>query len=701
MKRTLLAATIFALAVWSMAIGSAAHAQEAGKPQYGAWGFDLTAMDPSVKPGDDFNRYASGAWLARTEIPADKPIASLRYLMSDLTEARLHALLDKAAASAPTEPATLKGKVGAFYKAFMDEGRIEALGARPIAAELIAIKTVNNRADLADLMGRNNSDFYGSIFGVGSDVDLKNVSRYAVYVGQAGLGLPDRDYYLKPSFAAQKAAYLAYVAKLLTLIGWPEPDASAAHVVAFETKIAEASWSKAEQRDIEKVYNPQTPAELEALTPGFAWQRFLGGAGLGGVQRVIVNEKTAFPKIAAVYQSTPLEVLKAWQAFTVTDNAAFYLSKPFADARFDFRDKTLSGQPQEKVRWKRAIQAVGGGDCTGADRVDCFGNMGFGVGEVYTARYFPPAAKAKIETLVANVKAAMRARLERLDWMSPATKVEALKKLDTYQIKVGYPDHPRDYSALVIRSNDLVGDVRRAGEADWRFYVARLNGPVDRADWSMTPQTNDAYNGSLRDIVFPAGILQPPMFDPAADPAINYGAIGAVIGHELTHGFDDEGRKLDSSGALRDWWTPADAAAFEARAKRLGAQYSSYEPVPGAHINGDLTMGENIADLGGINVALEAYHRSLNGKPAPVVGGFTGDQRVFLGWAQAWRGKAREDYLRKQVVSDPHSPRAFRVIGPTRNVEDWYKAFDVKPGETYYLAPISGCGFGEPEQKRV
>jgi putative endopeptidase len=313
--------------------------------------------------------------------------------------------------------------------------------------------------------------------------------------------------------------------------------------------------------------------------------------------------------------------------------------------------------------------------------------MGFGVGQLYTARYFPPESKAKIEDLVANVKAAMRVRLEHLDWMTPATKAEALKKLDTYQIKVGYPDYPRDYSGLAIRADDLVGDVRRAAVWDWGYYVHRLNGPVDRSDWSMTPQTNDAYNGSLRDIVFPAGILQPPIFDAAADPAINYGAIGAVIGHELTHGFDDEGRKLDAAGALRDWWTPADAAAFEARAKRLGAQYSAYEPAPGAKINGDLTMGENIADLGGVNVALEAYHRSLGGKPAPVLDGFTGDQRVFLGWAQAWRGKAREDYVRKQVVSDPHSPRAFRVIGPTRNVDAWYDAFGVKPGETYYLPP--------------
>jgi len=401
----------------------------------------------------------------------------------------------------------------------------------------------------------------------------------------------------------------------------------------------------------------------------------------------VVGEKSAFPRIAAIYQSTPLDVLKAWQAFTVADNAAFYLAKPFSEARFAFRDKALSGQPEEQVRWKRAIRAVGGGDCALGEPVDCFGNMGFGVGQLYTAQYFPPSSRIKIEELVTNVKAAMRARLERLDWMSPATKVEALKKLDTYQIKVGYPDHTRDYSGLTIRADDLVGDVRRSRAADWLFYTSRLHRPVDRADWSMTPQTNDAYNGSLRDIVFPAGILQPPEFDPAADPAVNYGAIGGVIGHELTHGFDDEGRKLDAAGQLRDWWSKADAEAFEARAKRLGAQYSSYEPVPGVHINGDLTMGENIADLGGINIALEAYHRSLNGKAAPVIDGFSGDQRVLLGWAQAWRGKVREDYIRKQVSSDPHSPRAFRVIGPTRNVDAWYAAFGVKPGETYYLAP--------------
>jgi putative endopeptidase len=657
----------------------------AAAPQYGAWGFDLSAMDSSVKPGNDFNRYASGAWLDRTAIPADKALFTLRMTMSDTIETRLHDPMESAAANA--KPGTLDAKAGAFYRAFMDESRIQAVGKTAIAAEIKAINDAADHTALAQLMGKSPTDFYGSIFGISEDADLKNIHRYAIYLGQAGLGLPDRDYYLKPDFAAQKAAYQAYVAQLLSLLGWKDSAASAAAVVKFETSIAEASWTKVEQRDLDKIYNPKSRAELKALAPAFPWDVYLKGAQLGGVNRVIAVEVTALPKIAALFASTPMPVLKAWQAFTVTDNAAFYLSEPFSAARFQFRNHTLSGQPAEPVRWKRALRAVGGGDCSGEDRVDCVGNMGFGVGQMYTEHYFSPAAKAKIEVLVANVKAAMRARLERLDWMTPATKQEALSKLDTYQIKVGYPDQPRDFTGLEMRADDLIADVRAAAAWDWRRYVNRLDNPVDRADWSMTPQTNDAYNGSLRDIVFPAGILQPPMFDPDADPAINYGGIGAVIGHELSHGFDDEGRKLDAKGELRDWWTAQDATEFRARAKKLAAQYSSYEPVPGAHINGDLTLGENIADLGGLNLAFEAYHRSLNGQTAQTLDGFSGDQRVFLGWAQAWRGKAREDYVRKQVVSDPHSPRAFRVVGPTRNIDAWYAAFGVKPGDIYFVDP--------------
>jgi putative endopeptidase len=676
---------VLVLAIASAIAFHASAGEPVAKPQYGTWGVDLTAMDSGVRAGDDFNRYASGAWIARTTIPADKSIASLRYLMTDMTEARLHTLMETAAAD-PTGPSSLRGKIGDFYKSFMDEERVERLGASPVRAQLVAIRQSKNREDLAKLMGRNNCDFYASIFDLSIDVDLKDVSRYALFVRQSGLGLPDRDYYLQAAFAPQEAAYQRYVEKLLSLIGWAEPQASAAAVVDFEARIAEVSWSKSQQRDLEKVYNPMTLAQLTQLAPNFPWQRFLAAADVGGTARLVVAEVSAFPRIATIYDLTPLPVLQAWQAFSVLDNAAFYLSKPFADARFELRSKVLKGQPTEPKRWIRAVRVVGGSDCTG-DRVECFGNMGFGVGELYAAQYFPPESKAKIEALVANVKAAMRARIERLDWMGADTKIEALRKLDTYQIKVGYPDHSRDYAALVIRADDLIGNVRRAGESDWRFFVRRMSGPVDRSDWLMTPQTNDAYNGSLRDIVFPAGILQPPIFDPAADPAVNYGAIGGVIGHELTHGFDDEGRKLDSKGQLRDWWTAADAAAFEAKAKKLGAQYSNYEPVLGTRINGELTMGENIADLGGVNVALEAYHRYLDGRAAPVIDGFSGDQRVLLGWAQAWRGKMRDDAVRQQVASDPHSPRAFRVIGPTRNVDEWYAAFGVKPGDAYYLPP--------------
>jgi putative endopeptidase len=595
--------------------------------------------------------------------------------------------MEGAAAKAGHEPKELEGKVGAFYKAFMDESRIETLGVKAIAPELEQIRAANSRGAIAGLMGRNPHDFEGSLYGFTLDIDLKDPKHYAAYVTQAGLSLPDRDYYLEPSFAAQKAKYESYVATLLKLIAWPDADARAKDIVALETGIAKASWTRIQQRDLNALYNPMSAAELEKLAPGFAWQPFLKEAGLANLPRIIVGEKSAFPKLAAIYAETPVDTLKAWLAFTVADNSAPYLSKPFVDAWFDLHGKTLQGQQTLAVRWKRAVHAVSGGDFGAGDRSDSFGTLGWAVGQLYSAKYFPPQAKEKIEALVANLKAAYRARLENNDWMSASTKKEALTKLDTYTIKVGYPEHLRDYSSVHILDDDLVGDVRRAAEGDWSFYVGRLLGPVDRTDWSMTPQTNDAYNGTLRDIVFPAGILQPPMFDPAADPAINYGAIGGVIGHELTHGFDDQGRTIDASGALRDWWSPDDAKTFEARAQRLGAQYSAFEPLPGVHVKGELTMGENIADLGGLTLALDAYHASLKGKPAPVIDGLTGDQRVFLGWAQAWRGKVRDDYVRKQVVSDPHSPRQFRVNGVVRNIDAWYAAFDVKPGDALYVAP--------------
>jgi putative endopeptidase len=668
-------------------IAAGTGALAADKPIYGKWGFATASMDTNTRPGDDFFRYANGAWLDSHAIPADKSAVTLRLEMSDRTEGRLHDILEAAAAKAPHQPMDLEGKAGAFYKSFMDEARVEQLGAKPIQPELDAVRRAKSREALAQLQGRNNSDFEPALYDFGIDLDLKDPNHYAIYLSQGGLGLPDRDYYIEKNFAPAKAKYQAYVAQLLHLIGWKNAGLRAKEVVAFETKIANASWTKVQERDLDAIYNPVNTADLHTFAPGFNWDAFLKEAGLSKIKRVIVVEKTAFPKLAAIYGTTPLETIKAWEAFHIADNAAPYLSKAFTTAWFEMHDKTLSGQAQQRVRWKRAITAVSGDDFGVGARFGSFGTMGFGVGQLYTAKWFPPEAKAKIEALVHNLLDAYRVRLQNLDWMSPATKAEAIRKLDTYTIKVGYPDHPRDYAGLTVLDDDLIGNVRRAGAFDWAFYLGRYNGPVDRSDWLMTPQTNDAYNGSLRDIVFPAGILQAPIFDPNADAAINYGAVGGVIGHELTHGFDDQGRKIDADGKLRDWWTKDDAAKFEARAKRLGAQYSAFEPLPGVHVNGDLTMGENIADLGGLTLALDAYHASLKGRRAKKIDGFTGDQRVFLGWAQAWCGKVTDDFVKKQVVSDPHSPRQFRVNGPVRNIDAWYDAFDVGKTDKLYIAP--------------
>lgn len=664
-------------------VGTAAAQGQPTKPFFPPSGFDLTAIDRSTKPGDDFFRFANGRYLDRTVIPQDRPIASRRYDMTDRMEQQLKAILEESALNAGEEPTDIKGKVGAFYSSFMDQASVDKLGAAAIAPELDAIRAAPDLAAIARLMGGSVSGLYASPFGLGIDIDLRNPTSYSLYLSQSGLGLPDRDYYLKSDFAREREAYRAYIAALLRLSGWTNPDAAAAQVLALETALADASWSRVQQRDLTIQYNPVDKSQLAELAPEFPWQSFLEGANVGDRDRFIASTNTALPKIARVVADSHLETIKAWMAFRVADTAAPYLSQPFGHAYFEFREKTLAGQSQQRVRWKRAMAAVGGTDCVDASL--CLGTLNWAVGQLYTDRHFPAATKTKMQGLISNLTAAFRLRLERLDWMSAPTKVEALKKLDTYQIKVGYPDKPRDYSNVVIRRNDLLGNVRRAASANWSFYADRSRGPVDKSDWLMTPQTNNAYNGSLRDIVFPAGILQAPVFDAAADDAINYGAIGGIIGHELTHGFDDQGRSIDASGALRDWWSPADAAEFKRRAAILGAQYAKYEPVPGVRINPELTMGENIADLGGLAMALDAYRVSLKGKPAPVLNGLTGDQRVFLGWAQAWAGKATPEEIKRYTISDTHSFRNFRVNGVVRNLDDWYKAFGVQPKDALYL----------------
>ncbi|HEY1725778.1 MAG TPA: M13 family metallopeptidase [Steroidobacteraceae bacterium] len=655
-------------------------------PLYPPDGLDMSAMDSSVKPGDDFFEHCNGAWIARATIPPDRPYVSEAQMMRERTEAQLRSILEQAAARASHQPTTLEGKVGAFYNSFMDQKRLERLDTRPIESELRAIRASHTREQLAELMGHSVAGFEGTWFRVAIDVDLKHTGHYAVYLQQAGLSLPGRDYYLKPELADKKQQLGQYVERLLALSAWPKAHERAGAIVALETRIAQASWSKTDQRNLSRLYNPFTPAQLQTFVPGFAWSAFLHGAGLDAKTRLVVAEKSAFPRIAQLFAETPLDTLKAWLAFSVADSAAPYLTRAFGDAHFEFHERALLDIKERAPRWKEAINAVAGGDCA-ADPVSCFGTLDWAVGQLYATRYFPADTKASIEALVNEVTRAFRSRIERLEWMDEQTRAEALRKLDSYVVKVGYPDKPRDYSALVVRDDDLIGNVRRAAAADFAFYLARSDGAVDSSDWIMTPQTVDAYSGSLRDIVFPAAILQPPDFDPNADTAVNFGGIGTIIGHELTHGFDDMGRTLDASGALRDWWSPKDAEAFKARAAVLAAQYAEFEPVAGVHIDPDLTMGENIADLGGVAIALDAYHASLGDQGAPDIDGLSGDQRFFLAFAQIWRGTSREDYIRQLTLSDPHSYRSFRVNGVVRNIDAWYDAFGVQPGDKLYLDP--------------
>ncbi|MEW5685882.1 MAG: M13-type metalloendopeptidase [Pseudomonadota bacterium] len=642
-------------------------------PRMGAWGFDLTGRDTTASPGQSFFRHANGAYLDRLTIPADRASYGAFNVLDELSRDRMKAVIDKAAASPASNPAA--AKVGALYRSYMDEATIEALGAKPLAKDLAQVRRAKSRADVARLMGATAKGFGLSFFNPQVYDDAKDPLKYAVYLSQGGLTLPDRDYYLEERFAPQRQAYEAYIARMLTLGGWPDAEAHAKAIIAMETEVAKVSWTRAERRDDDKTYNPVETAQLAAFAPGFEWKAFLAGADLSKAKRVVVAENTAFPKIAAIYGRTDLETLKAWLAFTVIDQAAPYLSKDFDQARFNFRQKTLSGTPAQQPRWKRAVGAVDS-------------SLGEAVGKLYVEAYFPADNKARMEALVGDLKSAMAARIQKLDWMGPETKQKALEKLGKFNVKIGYPDKWRDYSRLRIKAGDLYGNIERSAAFEWAHDVGRMNGPVDRTEWEMTPATINAYYSSTKnEIVFPAAILQPPFFDPEGDAAINYGAIGGVIGHEITHGFDDQGRKSDGDGRLSEWWTKSDEEKFNVQAARLGAQYSATEILPGAKINGDLTMGENIADLGGLVMALEAYRISLKGQPAPVIDGLTGEQRVFLGWAQVWRAKYRDDLMKQILVSDPHAPPQARVDIPMRNIDAFYEAFGVKPGDAMYVAP--------------
>ncbi len=646
-------------------------------PRYGTWGVDLQAMDTNVKPGDDFFRFVNGKWAAATTIPADKTSYGAFGILGDLSEARVRGILDRWAADKTLKAGSDEAKVAALYRTFLDEAAVEKLDAKPIQPYLDAVKKAETRDDIARLMGRAAGAFGASFFGAGISDDAKNPDKYALYVSQSGLGLGDREFYLRDNFKAQKDRYQQYVTDMLKLAGWDEAEKNAADVVALETKIAEAHWTRAESRNRDKTYNPMTIAELEKNAPGFPWKIAFKEAGLEKADRAIVRQNTALPKLAQIFADAPVDTLKAWEAFHIVDDAAPLLSKRFVDTQWEFRSKFLNGTQEQRPRWKRAVGM--------SERT-----MGEAIGRTYVAEYFPPDSKVKMEKLVADLRLAMTGRIEKLDWMGAETKAKALDKLAHFNVKIGYPSKWRDYSKLEVREGDLVGNAERSGKFEWQYDVDHLGKQVDKTEWGMTPQTVNAYYASTRnEVVFPAAILQPPFFDPKADPAVNYGGIGAVIGHEITHGFDDQGRKSDGSGMLRDWWTADDAAKFDAQAAKLGAQYEAinFPQLPGMHIIPKLTMGENIGDLGGILMALDAYHISLKGQPAPVIDGFTGDQRVFLGFGQVWRTMMRDDALRQLLMTNPHSPGTVRAFAPLRNVDAWYEAFGVKEGDANYVKP--------------
>jgi putative endopeptidase len=670
----LLAASLAAfLAACSGEDAAAPLPPERPKAAIGTFGIDTAAMDTSVKPGDDFYRYVNGAWVSTFPMPADKARYGVFDALRDKSEVDVRTLLDELAASSPA-PGSVQQKVADLYASWMDEAALEARGIEPLRADLDAISAARTKNDVVALMG--NVDYAGPI-GVYISPDPADPTRYVVNITQAGLGMPVRDYYLNKGdkFDSYRAAYQAYVARIFELIGDSSPAQSADAVVALETELATAHWSPERQRDVQATNNPVDRSGLAAMIPAVDWEIFLPVAGLGSVQNFVVNETTALRDGAALLDSHPVETWKKYLAFHLASDYASNLPKAFDDANFGFYRRTLSGVEVQRDRWKRGVQLV--------DNL-----IGEGVGEVYVAKFFPPDYKAQMDELVANLVAAMSQRLQTLSWMDDATRAEAQKKLATFDPRVGYPVKWRDYSAYAVERGKLFENVRNGQKFEWNRQVARLDEPVDRDEWGMNPQTVNAYyNPLVNQITFPAAILQPPFFDPYADPAVNYGAIGAVIGHEIGHGYDDQGREFDETGRIRNWWTPETNERFNAAIAKFAEQYNAFCPIEGACVNGNFTMGENIGDLGGLEMAYTAYKLSLAGSEAPVIDGFTGDQRFFMAHAQVWRSIQREDALRNQMLTDPHAPAAARGSIPERNMDAWYAAFDVKEGDAQYLAP--------------
>jgi putative endopeptidase len=656
------------------AANSAPEPSATGHANIGDWGLDLTTHDTTVKPGDDFYRYADGHWMDTNQIPPDRTSWSSFMALADTAEHEIRTIAESLPPGAA--PGSTEQKVGDLYRAFLDTDAIEHAGLAPAEPALGAIRAARTYEQLAQLMGRPDLAVKSPL-GVAITTDQKNPDRYIVVIGQSGLGLPDRDYYLKdePVYANLRSKYLAHIQRMLALAGERKPDEKATAVLGIETQLARVHWPAAKRRERDLTYNLRTRAELDQLTGDFPWQDLLGADGLASQPEFVVRELDAVVALGKLFRQIPIERWHAYFEYHYLASVSDLLPAAFDAERFDFYGRTLNGQPQQRERWKRAVSAVNE-------------DLGEAVGKLYVQRYFPPYAQQKMLALVENMRAAYAERIRQLPWMSAETKQVALEKLAAFRPKIGYPDTWRDYSALQIRAGDAFGNSTRAQVFEWQRQLNRLGKPTDRSEWRMTPQTVNAYyNPTFNEVVFPAAILQPPFFDPNADAAVNYGGIGGVIGHEMGHGFDDQGSKSDARGVLRTWWQPQDDQAFRKRVDNLAAQYDTYEALPGLKVNGRLTLGENIGDLGGLSVAYAAYHVSLKGTQPPVLDGTTGDQRFFLSWAQVWRSLYRDEQLRTLTTSNPHSPPQFRVNGSVRNIDAWYTAFDVKPGDRLYLAP--------------
>jgi len=663
-------------------------------------GIRIADIDKTVKPGDDFFHYADGNGIKRQEIPADRASVGVFATLADESNRNVAAIINQAVSKqAVIKQAVIKQAVQAhgpeglpeqnianLYASYLDEVQIEAAGIKPLAPQLAGIAAVESQRELARALGAtlredvdalNNTNFHtANLFGLWVAPGFNDPNRYAGYLLQGGLTLPDREFYLdaSPRMQAIREAYLAHISAMLKLVGFTNADARAEKIIALEHAIAEKHQALAENEDIHKANNTWTMEEFTAKAPGLDWPLYFEAAGLSGQKSFIVWQPAAFTGEAALVSSTPIDTWKDYLAYHLIEKYAGSLPKSFVDERFAFFGKTLSGIPAQRPRDQRGIALVNG-------------LLGDEVGEIYAQKYFSPESKAKVQALVANLIGAFRVRINGLAWMAPSTKAEAQKKLDTLAVSVGYPDHWRSYAGYQPIADDLFGNVQRADAFEYKYQLGRLGAPVDRHEWTMEPQTVNAVNLPLHNALnFPAAILQPPFFDPLAPDAANYGAIGAIIGHEISHTFDSEGAAFDSEGRVRNWWTLADQAHFEASTAKLAAQYDQYAPFPDLHVNGKQTLGENIADVAGLNAAYDGFHASLHGGIAPVLLGFSGDQQFFIAFGQNYESKARENSLRGQVMTDPHSPSQYRA-DTVRNLTAWYAAFDVKPGETLYLAP--------------